>query len=401
MANDPQVPWTDEQWARVGQVIQEEARRARVAATFLPLYGPLPPDTDFVRRNIISYPPRLHPPPNEEMAIGDRDTLQLATLQVKVTVRNAQLADPEMTSVVALFRRAANVLARLEDAVVFRGLVANAAPPPEPDFIPSGGLDGLQPIWEIHQGQEAPGLWIPPQPDGSREEQWPPNPKEWQWIPVVPLGGERADEALVGAVSKAIGDLEGNGHFGPFAVVLGQGLFLIAQSPSPSLVLPQDRIIPFLGGGSLLRSSTLDVCKGNSGIVVALGGTPVELVVAKDVSLQFLQVTQHPNFVFRVYEKIALRIKEFEAIVRLIVPPYVEITAAAKAEEAAKAAAAKAEEAAKAAKAAAAKTEEAAKVAGDKAEEAAKAAADEAKPAEVKARGRKRARAKANDAGEP
>ena len=56
MTNDPQVPWTDEQWARVNQVIQEEASRARVAATFLPLIGPLPGDTDFVRRELISYP---------------------------------------------------------------------------------------------------------------------------------------------------------------------------------------------------------------------------------------------------------------------------------------------------------------------------------------------------------
>jgi hypothetical protein len=39
---DPQVPWTHEQWARVNQVVQEEASRARVAASFLPLFGPLP-----------------------------------------------------------------------------------------------------------------------------------------------------------------------------------------------------------------------------------------------------------------------------------------------------------------------------------------------------------------------
>jgi hypothetical protein len=45
-------------------------------------------------------------------------------------VRSAQMAAPEMTSVLALFRRAANVLARLEDAVVFRGLTASPAPPP-------------------------------------------------------------------------------------------------------------------------------------------------------------------------------------------------------------------------------------------------------------------------------
>ena len=55
MANDPQVPWTDEQWASVNQVIQEEAKRARVAATLLPLYGPLDADADFVRKQDILY----------------------------------------------------------------------------------------------------------------------------------------------------------------------------------------------------------------------------------------------------------------------------------------------------------------------------------------------------------
>jgi hypothetical protein len=48
-------------------------------------------------------------------------------------------------------------------------------------------------------------------------------------------------------------------------------------------------------------------------------------VVAADMSLQFLQVTEHPNFVFRVREKIALRIKEGEAIVRLYPQPGVTV----------------------------------------------------------------------------
>jgi uncharacterized linocin/CFP29 family protein len=124
--------------------------------------------------------------------------------------------------------------------------------------------------------------------------------------------------AIVSAVSGAIGDLERHGHFGPFAVTLGQKLFLVAQTPDVgSLVMPQDRIIPFLGGGPLLRSSTLDAFKEYSGLVVALGGAPVELVVAADMSLQFLQVTSEPVFIFRVCEKIALRIREPRAIVQL------------------------------------------------------------------------------------
>ena len=80
----------------------------------------------------------------------------------------------------------------------------------------------------------------------------------------------------MGAIAGAIGRLEEQGHFGPFAVVLDQNLFLVAQTPTALLVLPQDRILPFLGGGPLLRSSTLDVAVGvGSGVVVALGGEPV------------------------------------------------------------------------------------------------------------------------------
>jgi uncharacterized linocin/CFP29 family protein len=291
MSNDPQVPWTDEQWARVNQVIQEEAGRARVAATFLPLIGPLPPDTDFVRKQVI--------PPNA-LTIDDRATIQLATLQVRVTVRSAQMVDPEMASVLALFRRAANLLARLEDAVVFRGVRARG------DRVEAiGGVDRLPAICEIHGGQEMGGLWAPV-----------PHAPNWQWIEVSASG-----DALVRGVSDAIGSLEAHGQFGPFALVLGQGLFVVAQAPNQeSLVLPQDRIIPLLGGGSLLRSSTLDDVGGYSGVVVALGGSPVELVVATDLSAQFLQVTNDPNFLFRVREKIALRIKEAEAIIRLYVP---------------------------------------------------------------------------------
>jgi len=307
-ASDPQVPWTDEQWARVNQVIQEEANRARVAATFLPLIGPLSADSDFVRREIIPADPPLR--------ILDREVTQLATLQVRVWVRGAQMADPELRSVLALFRRAANVLARLEDAVVFRGLQ-----PAVPPVAPAGGLTGLPAIWEIHGGQGTPGLWRPWPP-----APWPsippfPAPDRWQWVPVQWTSVLDAGEGLVTAVSAAIGELERHGHFGPFAVVLGQGLFVIAQTPEPaSMVLPQDRIIPFLGGGPLLRSSTLDDYQAYSGVVVALGGTPVELVVAGDMSLQFLQVTEHPTFLFRVREKIALRIKEDDAIVRLYPP---------------------------------------------------------------------------------
>jgi uncharacterized linocin/CFP29 family protein len=306
-ANNSQVPWTDEQWARVNEGIQEEASRARVAATFLPLYGPLSNDTDFVRSGAINYfnvPPPDFRQQAQQIRIGDADTIRLATLQVKVYLRGAQMAHPEMTSVLALFRRAANVLARLEDAVVFNGLMTNPFPPP-PNVIPVAGVAGLPPIWEILGGEDSDGLFYPFDPS---------RPPPTSLATLAPAGTPRGDLVVIG-VSTAIGQLEANGYFGPFAVVLGQQYFVDVQTPVIGMILPQDRIIPFLGGGSLHRSSTIP---GNSGLVIALGGAPVELVIATDMSLQFLQVTNEPNYLFRVFQKMRLHIKEPGAIATLI-----------------------------------------------------------------------------------
>ena len=155
--SNPQIPWTDEQWARVNQVIQEEAHRARIAATFLPLYGPLPANADFVRTESVFYDP---------LRIADKNTTQLATLQLSVRVRGEQLADPEMGSVLTLFRRAANVIARLEDALVFNGFVGydpdypgNAGNPALPYNSPNAG----EQIW----GGKAAGLLLEPNSTGA------------------------------------------------------------------------------------------------------------------------------------------------------------------------------------------------------------------------------------------
>jgi uncharacterized linocin/CFP29 family protein len=293
-SNSPQVPWTEEQWALVTQTVQKEASRARVAASFLPLYGPLPPDTDFVRKEALNYHPKAPTKESQRMVVDDKSTVPLATLEVKVWLRGAQMADPNLTSALQMFRRAANVLARLEDAVVFQGQAdVDKGPPADPNTGISA-TDGLPKIWDISGGLKCNGLLQAAEPTN-------------------PLDGDPVEDEsyLVIQVTEAIGSLERKGHLGPFAVVLGEALFADAQKPSPSLVLPSDRIIPFLGGGPLLRSSTLPK---NLGVVVALGGSPIDLVVATDLSVSFLQVTTDPYFVFRVYEKIVLRIKEEGAI---------------------------------------------------------------------------------------
>ncbi len=285
--SNPQVPWTDEQWARARSAVLQEAQRARVAATFLPMYGPLPPSTDFVRAERIGYPAAGQ---SGRLTIDDTSTIQLCTLQVKVNLRGAQVADPDMTSALQMFRRAANVLARLEDAVVLLGQEGPGQGPPDV------GQTGLPGIWQVLGGQQSDGLM------GAAGQQ-------------IAIAAPPNGSALVAAMSRAVGELEGRGHFGPFAAVLDQSLYTAVQTPEPgSLVLPQDRIVPFFGGGPLLRSSLLPQ---GCGLLVALGAAPVELVVATDMTLSFLQVTTDPSYVFRVFEKIALRVREPDAIALL------------------------------------------------------------------------------------
>jgi uncharacterized linocin/CFP29 family protein len=177
------------------------------------------------------------------------------------------------------------VLAHLEDEISFRGQQG-----------PNQGAKGLPratsstfDLAHVIGGQETNGLQCP------------------YSSTALAISGEE----LVAHISKAVGLLESRYHLGPFACVLGLEYFNAVQTPNGSLVLPQDRILPLLGGGPLMRSSAL---ADASGVVIALGGAPIDLVIATDISVDFLQVTAEAWFVFRVYEKFVLRINQPDAI---------------------------------------------------------------------------------------
>lgn len=126
-------------------------------------------------------------------------------------------------------------------------------------------------------------------------------------VPLTPQG-------LVVSVAASIAALERAGHLAPFFCVLGDSAFIAAQSPNAiSLVLPSDRMAPFLGR-PLIRSGTVPP---NFGLVVSLSGGPIDLAVAVDAAPQLLNVSNDGHYRFRVYERFALRIKEVESIVRL------------------------------------------------------------------------------------
>jgi len=278
------IGWTEEQWNRICSTVTEEAQKARVAAQGLPVSGPEEGRT--VAVPIFRLFPELNaiPPPNARLAVDSNPNLPITTIAINVQLRSHEVADPELNAALGMFRRAANHIARIEDALVFNGRLGPNVPPM--------GTAGVPNVFTVRGDRWAPGLlWQPP---------------PFPLAPPPPARGAR----LVSLIQRVVGVLEGRGQLGPFACFLGRRLFSDAHNPTGSLVLPRDRFLPFLQG-PLLRSSAI---APSWGVVVALSGSPVEIVVASDVSVTFLQVTPEPRYVFRVAERIALRIKEGGAI---------------------------------------------------------------------------------------
>lgn len=298
MSDDSRLPWTDEQWAMVQRIVQESARKARVASSFLPLIGPLPdsqasvPKLDMSQYTITeNYPQRGEA--LQRLEVDDGETLRLTTIACAVYLRTQQVEDPDLVSAKQMLGRAADLIGRLEDAIVFNG----QPKPPEIPRKPDGKPWVVPEVYTVRNGQKHRGLLT----------------HKRTLLEAFPWQNDETD--IVGTIVNAIQTLEGNGHYGPFACVLGHELYRAATTPSPgSLVLPSDRIIPFLDGGPLRRSS---VVPEKQGVVVALAGSPIDLVVASDVHVSYIQLTLEPRYVLRVSERFVLRMKQPDAACHL------------------------------------------------------------------------------------
>jgi hypothetical protein len=296
--------WTEEQSNRICTAVIEEAQKARVAAQMLPLVGPETPSTVSVPSFTLTTPLNPGPrPPWLRLEVDSDPSLHITTIAINVSLRSHEVSDPNLGAALVMFRRAANYVARLEDLLVFGGrplpgvLLGPNLVPPVWTLGGDGSVDGLLQAYSGFGGlrrftQIAAMLPLPPPP--------PPAP------PFGPFWGEK----IINAVIDSINQLDAAGQLGPYACALAPDLFAAICTPTQNLVLPRDRILPFLQG-PLLRSSALF---DGYGVVVALSANPVELVVANDISVRFLQTTEEPRYVFRVSERVALRIKEHRAI---------------------------------------------------------------------------------------
>lgn len=369
--------WTEEQWGRVQQVVHDQALKTRVAARFLPLVGPLPPGTatvpaervigdkdeigehqahkkDLVQLKqslallevrkaeqmanlnaAISARPQVQTDIDnikndltstewskieceEEIAkwglaeiregrehgglgIKEGEVLRLLTVALPIKLTSTQQSEPDLVSALTLFARAANVVARTEDAIIFTG------EDPHILKICKVSPDPLKTNCLLNASNQT----VPPVPHSSPPHHISP-PYHTSPPCFPPLGDD-----LVTAVAEGIALLDSQGFLAPYALVLAENLFVVAETPSGSgLVLPSDRIRPLIEG-PFLRSGALPC---NQGVLVSLPSNPVEIVVASDIHVRFLQLNDHGEYIYRVSQRFVLRIKERDAIVRLQFP---------------------------------------------------------------------------------
>ena len=275
-----ELNWSDAQWQKVNDAVNEAFGKASVASAFLPCYGPLAGSTETVRNERLIRVDALTPqtPPTVKLdADHDYVNLKLVNLTVNVLLSSEQVADETLSNALLAFRRAANILAQEEDRIVFEGF--------------GRGYRAVDSPIVVNTVEPQQGL-----ADLPARRQFPP------LDPAVTLG-----QAVVSAVVQAIHELEDRSHPAPFACVLGNRLFEGVHEPSISLVLPADRVTPLLKGGPLLRSGKIE---GSTGIVVSLAGNAVDIVVGTPPTVQFLLRQADAKFLFRVYERFVLRIRD-------------------------------------------------------------------------------------------
>ena len=259
--------WTAAQWEKVNSAVTDSFNKASVASTFLPCYGPLAGSTETVRQELLSVSAA-----QSQVKVVDDETLKLITLTVKVELSGEQIADEGLSSALLAFRRAANTLAQVEDDIVFNGL--NQPPNARAQAVTSQNtakFDGLLSV-----------------------------------APVDKLIAVATGQDVVDAVIRAVSNLELASHPGPFACVLGRDMFSLVHAPNLTMIMPADRLAPLLRG-PILRSSNIDQRKA---LVVSLGSSTIDIVVATPPKAQFLQLTANAKYLFRVYEKFVLRIKD-------------------------------------------------------------------------------------------
>jgi len=298
--------WSDDVWKSIDQAVADEHKLTAVAAQFLT--PPVPYDTiDMIPGTV----------PADTVIIGDGGLLSvdesenrtIIEIAVLFKVRQSQAAsEAKMKTAESLATRAANLLARGEDLIVFQGLAALNDPlftsksviliNPKNTNV-SNGIDSF-----IFSGSTK----IPVKPAETNTEN-----------PTLSIYGENT----YAAVAEAYARLQEH-HYGRQALVLPTTIYADTYATrTTTLDIPAitaDRIKGLIGD-RVYGTSTLPALDSSSpakGVLLALDGNTMDLVVQMAPTVAVVpQDATSGDYVLKVYERFALRLKDPNAVIEL------------------------------------------------------------------------------------
>ena len=270
------IDWSQALWNRIDQAVHQETERTRVAAKFVPLYGPVP-DALTAPADTIEL---------ETMTINEGETTPLIEIWVEFKLTKQQVEREEsLATTVTLATRAANLLSQAEDLLIFQGKKA--------------AKHELFQSKRVHHRNGLPNAGLV----------FADNQFSYEFTEVKPLdvSTKKYGERTFGAVAEGYSRLQGKGHYGPYALVLPTDAFADTYAPLAStLIMPADRIKPLVAKG-FLGTGTLPPL---TGLLISLGGNTMDRVVGVDATTGFMQEDPEGLYRFRVFERFALRIKD-------------------------------------------------------------------------------------------
>ena len=294
------VPWSQEIWDRIDQAVHAECQRTKIAAKFLPMYGPIDPKATTVPSDTVLAETVGAERQPSILSVDETATTPIVEIQVQFELTPQQVHDEQkLMTAVTLATRAANQLSQAEDLLIFQGPVALQNPLFQQNRVqlrsgrPAVGLVNLAtlPIQTVEVRS------LPPRPDDTQT----------RW-------GENSFAAVASAYSiLQSGDGLAQAHYGPYALVFQDVPYADTYAPlATTLIMPADRIKPLVTEG-FFGTGTLPAL---SGFMISLGGNTVDLVMARDSTTAFLQEDPDGRFRFRVFERFVVREKDPTAVVR-------------------------------------------------------------------------------------
>jgi uncharacterized linocin/CFP29 family protein len=303
------LAWSQEIWNSIDQAVHDECQRTKVAAKFLPLY-PVGPDMLTVPSDAVD--PQTFP----LLTVNEAAVTPLLEMWVDFALTKQQYEDEEhLHTAVTLAINAANKLSRAEDLVIFQGDVGLS------DTLFQSQTVNLRGAKRVENNVVRPFPITGLLPADS-DKIIPVEPTE----PYLDPAQNRYGENTFGAVAMGYSLLQRT-HYGRQALVLPTSVYADTYAPlRTTLIMPADRLKGLVedrcyGTGALPDQFLAATHAGSEfvprGVLAALDGNTMDLVVGMDTITQFTQVDTWGLYLFRVFERFTLRLKDRTAVLQL------------------------------------------------------------------------------------